>query len=364
MSRIEPYYPPGGTPVPIAIIGEAPGAEEEKQGKPFVGASGRELTQMLHEARIIRGDCFLSNVFLDRPPENKLDYWCVKKKEADALWQEEGHEGKYPNKALSPGKYLQPHRLDAIERLKNEIITMDPNVIVALGNTPLWALTGEGGITKLRGTILEIDIGGPRPYKLLPTFHPAFILRKWDARLICVADFMKAKEESKSSTLKRPKREIWLEPSLDDIIEFRERFLKNAPKFAWDIETIPKGGFITCIGFGTETHAICIPFFDSRNEDGNYWKDREDEKTALNLIRNILTLPGAKITQNGMYDMFWTWKQLGIFPSGDLVDTQLLHHSMYPELKKDLGTLGSLYTNEIAWKKLNPIHRTEGKKDA
>src|SRR3990172_1822079 len=59
----------------IMIVGEAPGADEEIAGIPFVGSSGTELTRMLHEAGIVRSECFLTNVCKYRPPENKIEFF-------------------------------------------------------------------------------------------------------------------------------------------------------------------------------------------------------------------------------------------------------------------------------------------------
>lgn len=359
MTDIKPYVPP--VKPKIMIIGEAPGEEEARQGTPFVGHSGRLLTALLHEVGILRSDCYITNVFLNRPPDNDLKHWCTDKKTADALWREEHDIGKYPYKALLPSKYLKPEYLHELSRLKEEILSADPNLIIALGNTPLWALTGAGGITKLRGTVLEYELSGKK-YKLLPTLHPAFVLRVWEMRGVVQADLMKARIESEFPEIRRTPREIWIEPTIEDILVFKDKYLINAEQFSYDIETIPRAGLITCIGFGIKTAAICIPFFDSSKLKGSYWETAKEEISAMGLVKEILQLPNPKVTQNGMYDMQWLWRKWGMTPKGIPHDTQLLHHSMYPEMKKDLGFLGSLYTNEIAWKTFRG-KKLEGKKD-
>ena len=65
----------------ICIVGEAWGEEEAKQRVPFVGAAGYALTQMLDEAGISRADCFLTNVFQQHPPGNKVEWFCGPKAE-------------------------------------------------------------------------------------------------------------------------------------------------------------------------------------------------------------------------------------------------------------------------------------------
>ena len=125
----------------IFIVGEAWGEAEERSRSPFVGASGFELTRMLQEADITRADCYLTNVFNLRPSGNRIETLCGGKSE--------GIEG-YP--ALVKGKYVREEYYSEIERLGDELLEQNPNLVLALGNTPLWALCGVTGISKLRGT--------------------------------------------------------------------------------------------------------------------------------------------------------------------------------------------------------------------
>lgn len=316
---------------------------------------------MLAEAGIVREQCFLGNVFSVRPPANNILAWTFKKVEADAAWVASRNAGKYPFSPLKPGAYLDPVRMADVKRLHAELVRFDPAIIVTLGNTPLWALTGTSGITASRGTIVVAElVGGSRPYKVLPTFHPAYILRAWEDRAIVVADLLKAAKNGGSNDYTRPKRELWLEPAIADIEEFARLHLRPACHFAVDIETAR--GQITCVGFGTRTHAISIPFWDQRKIGWSYWTETANELKAWGLVKELCALPAAKILQNGMYDMQWLWKQLGITPRGDIEDTMLMHHSMFPEMQKSLGFLGSIYTNESAWKKMKKKRSTQQKK--
>src|ERR1700690_4394347 len=63
----------GNTASPICLVGEAPGSEEDQSGLPFVGASGRDLDRMLGEAGVSAGDCWWTNPYKVKPPDNKLD---------------------------------------------------------------------------------------------------------------------------------------------------------------------------------------------------------------------------------------------------------------------------------------------------
>lgn len=117
----------------IAIVGEAPGRDEEAQGKPFVGSSGFLLNSMLEVAGIDRASCYVTNVCDSRPPKNDFAFFYTDKTK------------KCPSSEL----------LDQRQRLWKEIREVNPKVVVVMGNEALKALTQETGIKKWRGTLIE-----------------------------------------------------------------------------------------------------------------------------------------------------------------------------------------------------------------
>jgi uracil-DNA glycosylase len=131
----------------VMIIGEAPGAEEDRQGLPFVGAAGQLLDKMLASiGRDRKANAYITNALFWRPPGNRPPT------AAEVL-------------ACLP--FVQRH-----------IELIDPIAILTLGNVPLRALfQTEEGITRVRGKWRELSIGGKR-WPLLPTFHPAYLLRQ------------------------------------------------------------------------------------------------------------------------------------------------------------------------------------------
>lgn len=320
----------------IAILGEAWGAEEERARAPFVGASGQELTRMLSEAGIHRADCFLTNVFNLRPDEkNDIEAICGPK--------DHGIPGLGP---LKPGKFVLAKYAPELERCKRELQENRPNIIIALGNTALWFLVGGGAISKVRGTVGQSSLG-----KYIPTFHPAAILREWSNRPVTVLDLAKSKRESEYPEVRLPRRVVYIEPSLQDLEWFYETHLANCQSISFDIET--SGSQITCIGFAPGAgHALVVPFVDARKADGSYWPDRGSERAAWGFVRRVLALPQPKIAQNGLYDINFLWAGYGIPVTNAGEDTMLLHHALQPESQKGLGFLGSVYTNESAWKLL------------
>ena len=355
--RVTPYVPIDQPK--IAIVGEAPGEQEELQGKPFVGPSGQELARMLQDAGINRHECYLTNVFWIRPPGNKIEGFCGTK--ADV--------GKdYPYPMLAPGKYFKPEVLEDIDigegyttpngntkptvldRLRFELMDARPNLVIALGNTACWALLGQTKITKLRGTVHESTL--VPGLKVLPTFHPAAVLRQWTYRAIAVVDLIKAKREAETKEIKRPVREIWINPTLDDIAAFWGKHVLGAELLSIDIET--KHGMITCIGFSpSEKISLVIPFVDQDKPGYNYWHSALLEEAAWEWVSTFLESDIPKVGQNGLYDLQYLWR-MGLAVNNYQHDTMLAHHALQPELPKSLGFLASVYTNESSWKHLRP----------
>jgi uracil-DNA glycosylase len=335
----------------IAIVGEAWGEQEERDRVPFVGYSGQELTRMLDEAGIHRSECFLTNVFNLHPPGNKVEWFCGPKSE--------GIEG-YP--ALIKGKHVRTEFIPELNRLSGEIVDNNPNVIIALGNTAMWALLGRTAISKFRGTT-ELSSHTATGYKILPTYHPAAVTRQWELRPTVILDLMKAAREAEFPEVRRPRREIWIEPTLEDLYEFDRRYVQSCDKLTIDIET--SGEFITCIGFSAGSSvAIVIPFADQRKRGRSYWPDKESESKAWKCISGILVRRRpAKVFQNGLYDIAFLWRAYGIKVIGAEHDTMLAHHALQPESLKSLGFLGSIYTDEGAWKHMREKHKTIKKDD-
>lgn len=136
----------------IMLVGEAPGRDEDIQGKPFVGKSGQLLDRMLaavglsRQAQDPESAVFITNVIFWRPPGNRT-----------------------PTEAET--QICLPYLLRTIELQK-------PDVIVCLGATPAHRLTGRNdGILKLRGKWVTANVSG-RNIPLLPTLHPAYLLRQ------------------------------------------------------------------------------------------------------------------------------------------------------------------------------------------
>ena|ERR1700676_2697504 len=324
----------------IAIVGEAWGEAEEKACTPFVGYSGQELTRMLEDAGIHRSECYLTNVFNLHPPGNQVEFFCGTKAE--------GIDG-YP--ALVKSKYVRTEFIYELERLGQELADINPNIIVALGNTASWALLGRTAISKYRGTT-ELSTHTATGYKVLPTYHPAAVCRQWELRPTTVMDLIKASRESAFPEIRRPAVSVHIPETISDLEDFYALHIRGCSSLAVDIETA--GQQITCIGFAPSTgDALVVPIFDRRRKNRSYWPDQQSEGQAWGFIRKLLmdrAIP--KVMQNGMYDIAFLWRSYGLKVFNCEHDTMLLHHALQPESLKGLGYLGSIYTDHGAWKQM------------
>jgi DNA polymerase len=144
-TRTKAVFGAGNADANLMFVGEAPGAEEDRQGLPFVGRAGQLLNQMLEEIGLSRDDVFIANVLKSRPPGNR-----------------------------DP----QPAEIEACEPyLWEQVRLIEPRVVCSLGNFATKLLTGSPtGITRVRGTPQVHELGGRMVY-LLPLFHPAAALR-------------------------------------------------------------------------------------------------------------------------------------------------------------------------------------------
>jgi uracil-DNA glycosylase len=366
----------------LVIIGEAWGESEEQLGGiPFCGVAGAELSRILletipankytadfryalarsgwHQMRNVwakEAGIGLTNVAALRPPNNDFDFLLCSKKELP---------NDYPQiPPLGRGKlaYLKAEYLGELERLRNELAISKPTCIVAAGAIATWALLGRSDISNVRGTATMGSQGGVAPgLKVLPTYHPSAVLpgrgrREW--RIICMADFLKAWRETSHPRVVRPERRAIINPTLAEVEGFTHGVISWASPLAVDCETA--GPLITCISFAHNSqYAITIPF---RSKDGtrNYWTRLEDELQAWKYVQALLECGRPLVFQNGMYDMQY-FIRMGFNLRHAREDTMLLHHSLYPEVQKSLGFLGSIYTNEASWKLMGRHRATKVK---
>jgi len=360
----------------ISLVGEAYGENEERLGRPFVGAAGVQLVQLLGDSGLMpltpydqsmlhsywtkgkdpnyialiwdaHPEFHLTNVFNLHPVRNDLDTLCAPKGEVSPGLP-----------ALRPGKYLRDEFRPHLDRLLSELRRVNPSLCIALGNAACWALLGTTGVSKIRGVATYAK--AIPTLKVIPTYHPAAILRQWDLRVTTTMDLQKAKRQSAFPEVRRPDRTVFIEPDLADLDWFYEKYISTARRIAIDIETV--GDQISCIGFAPSTDiALTVPFIDYR-KGGNYWPNLRQEVSAWDWVRRVCMSPPGKVFQNGLFDIHRLWRGYGIRVANCEDDTMLLSHSLHPESLKGLAYLGSIWTDEASWK-LEFRHSKTIKKD-
>ena len=263
---------------------------------------------MLHDAGIVRSECFLTNVARSRPFANDIGTWmCSTKKEAT----DRGHD---PAWSWLEGRLVHQTILDGINLLRKEIELVQPNVIIALGNLALWALCSKWGVTDWRGSVLPCKL--VPGCKVVPAYHPANILRQWSWRAVGVQDFKRAAKESLTKELVKPEYRFLVRPDYGVVIRTLNDQLAhldfNPTHLSIDIET--RMGHIACIGFAwSKTEAICIPMLDTHHPEG-YWNE-EEEVQIMFLLQKVLTHPNLRGSgQNFLYDAQYFWRHLRYKP--------------------------------------------------
>lgn len=338
-------YIPGRGPMHanLIVLGESGGREEEYQQRPFVGPSGKLLTEWMQAAGIDITQVRFENVYPYRPPEGNIKY--------------------------VPLPVIQQWMHDCLARLDD---LTEVTCIVPVGNLALCTLVGfpamgpqyaqkklheqwgfaGGGITNWRGSMLTWwQCSTQRQCKVIPTIHPAAILYRrkrvaqdkagatlggsvlWEKR--CKLDWERIAREYQSRKVCVPERTYYCDPS-DAIIQ---DFLNIVHCHAWqplciDIETYPPEKRITCVSFALAPHgALSIPY----------------SKANKPLLQELCALPNPKAGQNFFYDMLYLHKK-GIDVTHFTYDTRHLMHYKDPLESGSLAFQASILTDEPYWK--------------
>lgn len=311
----------------IVVVGEAPGAHEEAEGRPFVGPAGKLLRKHFMMVGIDPDDVYFTNICFIRPPEN--------------------HIRSFFDDAGRPNTFV----INGVMQLMEDLYEIQPNVVVAFGNYPLWALTGKAewrrvkrrdgsteltytGIARWRGSILESVIG---EHKVVPTYHPAYILREgMSDHGTWICDLERVAREAAFKEIRRPRKEIVIDPKgLTRRCELDWLLSDMSKTLTFDIEG--SGHRLHCVGMTTDRdRAIVIPT-----------KSTED----VDFVRRVLT-SGLRLNgQNLIYDAsLLEWYRF--IHCIDYIghDTMLAAHAANIELPKGLDYLVSIYTDQPAYK--------------
>jgi len=319
-------YVPAEGPIgaKLMILGEAPSYTETTALKNFVGPSGRELTRICQDAGLRRDNCWISNVCKYEVIPNK--------------------RGARPIPFAIRAKMSGIDLYQELINLQEEINEIQPNCILALGGTALWALTGKTKIGNYRGSIMQ-GMG----HKVVPTYHPAHLLHQaggeikgyWN-RQVMIFDFKRAYEQSNSPDINLPIRNLSICHNSAQFADFISRH-GGYDRLSVDIEA--RGHCIpVCIGLAfTPDEGLTIPLWEGIPE--------ADMIQCWIMLAELLYEKDI-VGQNFNYDRDKI-KRLGFIIRNLASDTMLKAFAINPELPKRLAFNTSIYTEE-------PFYKDEG----
>lgn len=310
-------------PYRIAIVGEAPGADEEKQGLPFVGASGQFLNKLLAKANILRDACFVGNVCQIRPPDNDISNFAYE------------------------GKEIQ----EGLTQLRKDLAEYKPNICLLLGKTALYAFHQTNAISDWRGSFFISPTFG---YKCIASYHPAACLRQYEWTPLLTFDIKKMLDEARTNTLALPERQLDTSGNLTYILNELTKIKTEKPTIALDIEGYV--GAMSCLSIARNSNeCFIIPF--STRDGRSFWSNPDDECLVWRALSSVLADPLIpKVLQNSLYDRFVLQYSYHLVIKGVVDDTMLKHWELYCELEKSLGFQCSIYTKQ-------PYYKSDRKSD-
>jgi len=247
----------------VCILGEAPGEKEDLKGLPFIGPSGYLLDKMLLEAGFSTSDTWFTNPFKTKPPDNKMDrlheLGISHKLFLDQFWEELEHYkptiivscGKTPTQLLCP--FTKPKRIIKKQDEKKD------------------------GFGHWRGSLLTSPFITWSHY-VIPIYHPAFVLRQYSEREICIFILQRAHEElmyyqQKKALQPLPIRSITTSPSFDIAFTFLQRCIASPNPISVDIELLRRKVPYTISFAISPSEAISLSFWNyPPNELTQLWR--------------------------------------------------------------------------------------------
>ncbi len=308
----------------IAFVGAAPNNIEASKGQPFLGATGEMFDDLLRQAGLTRSTVYLTNVIKTQQPANRTDSLI---------------------KFGRSGATETPAYREHLAMLAEELNMCQANIIAAMGNVPLYALTGKTGATLRRGSVYECTLIPGRKVIAMNDLYSTN--RNYILRYNIAHDMRRVVEESEFPEVREVPRTYILKPSFLESMAFLMK-MKKEPVVAFDIEVSNEE--VSCISFcGDPMEIISIPF----THDGDYFTI-EQEGHIWKAIASVLEDPAqSHVGQNTTFDAWFLYTKLGIRVS-NCEDTMIAQNIVNPDFPKGLHFITSIYTKE-------PYYKDEGK---
>jgi len=285
----------------IMVVGMNPGKQEDLDGFPFSGGSGRILDKLLYASGIRRSACWVTNVVKCTTPGNRR-----------------------PN--TEELLACKPHLMKEMDMFK-------PNVVIALGDVALEMLCGKKGITKYRGSILPVASWISHKCKVVPTFHPSYLMRGQQHFWSTVeADMAKALKHSTSPEISLVETHYETYDGNTGDTWIKDNLMNSSIPISFDIET--PGVLQPWKG---RPLGISFSWAEGCAMNFNWYKN-------FHIIKAIMEGPAPKIVQRGTFDVYYMmyW---GVKTNNLWFDTKVGQHLLAPQLPNDLAYLVSVHTD-------------------
>lgn len=315
----------------VAIIGEAPGEEEENHRRPFVGKSGQFLDIIMQEVGLKRTACLLGNVCQVRPPGNNIE-------------------------AFKNG----PEIAAGIEQLQADLLQFNPNICILLGGTPLNVARPNSKITAWRGSLFRSTNPGPfLGRKCIAALHPAYVLREFSGYPLLKFDMARGAAEGLTPDLVLPKRELITTWSAEELCYLMDNW-PAGQRCSLDIE----GGLpISLVNEKAKKKKQdgqvrygwpCVSICGSPTRSFTIVWNRYSEDGHMQVLRSFARLMGRtdvpKVLQNQLYDNFVLSFGYGIPIRNVAEDVMIKGWEVYAELPRSLSVQASIWTRQPHWK--------------
>lgn len=315
-----PPEPAAPGPAKLAIVGEAPGRTELEQGRPFIGASGRMLMRGLKTLRLARHEVHWTNAVLcECAPQD-----------------------------------LSKARAACAARLRAELAASQAPVVMpvgALGLHSALALPRKPQILKWRGSVSKLSFSDSASALVLPTIHPAFVMRapKWGPILeIDVARAGRILRDGFQAPEDQPPRKLVVPRSRDSLAAALAALAPGAVSF--DVETVglgPTATALVCFGLSDGTLTVVVPWSTESNGITGFWKE------PVSVSRDVSKALARRVavTHNGPAFDHIVAARYGIEIRA-WEDTLLAAHASAGHMPKNLAHVVTCYLDVPLWKQL------------
>lgn len=334
LSRIVTQYglemncPPSGVvSAQIAIVGEAPTAKECQMREPFAGGAGKEIVKAFNRPpmRLSRNAMYSTHV--------------VKRHVTMA-------GGAYKHKK----DIISKHELEHWRDILRHELSMLPNLetVFVLGETALYAVTGNKGISNWRGSVLDVVIDG-RKLRVVCSINPSMIFRDPKLEVLFAMDVGDKLKRVVNGEWQKPVINKRINPTFAEACTYLDEALHAGllgELVSIDLESMAK--MTACVGISyMDGDAMCINF---RDKLGSRYSVAE-EVVLRQKIQRIAIHPNIKrVGQNLNFDAGWMGYMDRIRFGKTYIDTMLAHHLLYPQMPHGLGFLTTQYTDHPYYK--------------